>query len=235
MNCLIVDDEALAREVLEYYIQKVPQLTLKASCQNALQAFSMLSKEPVDLMFLDIRMPELSGLDFVKTLKQPPRIIITTAYPEHALEGYELNVADYLLKPISFDRFLKAVDKVLKPQEPSATTVTAPISTPEPFYIKTDKKLVRLQADEIVAIEGLRNYVVVHTINQQKHIVHGTLTHMESELQAYPFIVRVHKSFLINRNCIAAVTGNIITLSHNREVPLGQSYRDDFLKQIRVL
>ncbi len=234
MNCLIVDDEMLAREVLEYYVQKVPQLVLKGTCQNALQAFAMLSKEKIDLIFLDIRMPEMTGLDFVKSLKNPPKIIITTAFQEHALEGFELDVADYLLKPISFDRFLKAVDKVLKAKEENAAPA-ASAATPEPFYVKSDKKLVRLQADEILMIEALKNYIVIHTTDGQKHIVHSTLSYIESELAPFPFITRVHKSFLINRNCISAVTGNLITLHQTYEVPLGLSYREHFLKQMRIL
>jgi DNA-binding LytR/AlgR family response regulator len=233
MKCLIVDDEALARDVIETYIEKVDFLRLAGKCSNALQAFSALNKQEIDLMFLDIKMPEMTGLEFIRTLKAPPKIIITTAYHEYALDGFELDVVDYLLKPISFERFLKAVHKVKMPQEqlPAYNNVMPP---PEAFYVRSDRKLVKINPAEVIFIESLKNYLCIYTATQ-KVIVLSTMQYLEEQLRAYPFILRVHKSFLVNKNYISEIDNGILRMSSGNEIPLGGLYKDSFLEAMKIL
>jgi len=168
MNVIIVDDEPLAQEVIETYVSKFPALNLIAKCSNAVEAFEVLNNNSIDLMFLDIQMPQISGIDFLKTLPNPPQVIFTTAYSEYAMDGYELNVVDYLLKPISLDRFAKAVNKAvakeqqLQENEPNIPTNT---ETSDYIFVKADKKLIKIRFDQIYYIEGLKDYVILHTPN----------------------------------------------------------------------
>jgi len=234
MNCLIVDDEVLAQDVLEHYIQQTETLTLKGRCNNALEAFALLNKEQIDLMFLDIKMPEISGIDFIKSLRNIPRIIITTAYHEYALEGYELDIVDYLLKPVSFERFLKAVGKLSAPANLNTATPGAG-KDKSGFFVKSDRKLVHVDPREIRYIEGLKNYLLIHTKDSGKLIVHSTMVNMEAQLQPYSYMLRVHKSFLVNRSHIKEIDGNIIRLTDNTQIPLGALYKESFLNTIQVL
>jgi DNA-binding LytR/AlgR family response regulator len=235
MNCLIVDDELLAREIIELYVNKVDFLTLAGSCNNALQAFATLNRQPVDLMFLDIKMPEMSGFDLLKTLQNPPKVIVTTAFHQYALEGFELDVVDYLMKPISFERFLKAVSKVVPSSDPrqSPDSSSKP-AVPGDFFVKTDRKLVRVQPSDIIFIEGLKNYLCIH-LTGQKLVVHSTLGNIEAELKTYPEICRVHKSFLVNKNHISELNQHIIKMKDGAEIPLGNLYRDTFLNSMRIV
>lgn len=230
MKCLIVDDEALARDVLETYIEKLSHLQLVAQCSNALQAFAALNKHTVDLMFLDIKMPELSGLELIKTLKSPPKIIITTAFHQHALEGYELDVVDYLLKPFSFERFAKAVEKAGAREQKSESKISEDSFS---FFVKSDRKMVQIHAAEIIYIEGLKNYLCIYTTHQ-KVIVHSTLSHLELQLKAFPPIQRIHKSYLVNKNFIVEIDNQLVILSNKQELPIGSSYKDDFFKDMRI-
>jgi DNA-binding LytR/AlgR family response regulator len=233
MKCLIVDDEALARDVIETYIEKVDFLQLAGKCNNALQAFSALNKQPVDLMFLDIKMPEMTGLEFIRTLKAPPKIIITTAFHEYALDGFELDVVDYLLKPISFERFLRAIHKVKIPQAQLPGNTHEELS-PESFYVRSDRKLVKINPIEIIFIESLKNYLCIYT-GTQKVIVLSTMQYLEEQLKQYPFILRVHKSFLINKNLISEIDNGILRMSSGNEIPLGGLYKDSFLDAMKIL
>lgn len=230
MRCLIVDDELLAREVIESYIHKVDFLELAGQSSSALQAFAMLNKEAIDLMFLDIQMPEMTGLEFLRTLKHPPKVIMTTAYHEYALDGFELEVVDYLLKPISFERFLKAVNKA-RPKEPATQPADLAV---EPFYVRSDRKLVKIDPREILFIESLKNYLCIY-LPEQKVIVHSTMVYMEEQLRMAPFIHRVHKSFLVNKHFIREIDNGILKLSSGHEVPLGGLYKDAFLDMMRIL
>jgi len=234
MNCLIVDDEQLAREVIESYVQKVDSLHLVGHCSNAIQAFAALNKEKVDLLFLDIKMPEMTGLEFLKVLKHPPKVIITTAFHEYALDGFELDVVDYLLKPISFNRFMKAVDK-LKHYESSAPAAASRAPHTEAFYVRSDRKLIRIHPDEIIFVESLKNYLCIYTAAAQKTVVHSTLTYLEEQLRDFSFIYRVHKSFLVNKRFIAEIDNGILKMSSGHEVPLGGLYKDAFLEAMRIL
>jgi DNA-binding LytR/AlgR family response regulator len=234
MTCLIIDDEILAQDVIEHYIGKTDTLQLVGKCNNALQAFPILSREPVDLLFLDIQMPEINGLEFIRVLKKPPKIILTTAYPDYALEGYELNVVDYLLKPISFERFLKAVEKVhalLQPAVQDTGAVTKPDATD--IFVKSDGKLIRINTAEILYIEGLKNYLLIHTPGR-KIIVHSTMGNMETELGSFRHFIRVHKSYLVNRNFITEIMGNILKINQT-EIPIGGVYKSELLRLLKVI
>jgi DNA-binding LytR/AlgR family response regulator len=232
MNCLIVDDEILAQEVIEHYVLKTDGLVLAGKCSNAVEAFAALNRGSVDLMFLDIKMPEINGLDFIRTLKNPPKIILTTAFSEYALDGFELDVTDYLLKPVSFERFMKAVNKAR--QSTVDNSNLAPAALTSDFYVKSDRKLVKVDPSEILYIEAQKNYVMIHTLNQ-KIMTYNTLNNMDEELKAAPHLVRVHKSFMINKNYIVEFVNNIITLQNGSEIPLGLLYRDAFLEKVRII
>lgn len=233
MKCLIVDDEMLARDVIETYIERVDFLQLAGTCNNALQAFSALNKQHIDLMFLDIKMPEMTGLEFIRSLKTPPEIIITTAFHEYALDGFELDVVDYLLKPISFERFLKAVHKVKVPREQRPVFSSEKLPA-EAFYVRSDRKLVKINPAEIVFIESLKNYLCIYT-GKQKVIVLSTLQYLEEQLKEYSFILRVHKSFLVNKNFITEIDNGILRMSTGNEIPLGGLYKDAFLEVMKIL
>lgn len=228
---LIVDDEPLAQELLEAYLQKLPGFELVGKCSNALEAFSMLNKQPVDLMLLDINMPEINGMEFLKTLKTPPKVIFTTAYANYAVESYELNALDYLLKPITFERFFKAINKateVLQPTRP-AEQPTTPSNTATPkdniLFVKTEGKMVKIDLAQLWFIEGLKNYVRLWT-DSGKIIVHSTMKNIEEQLAAYPMFVRVSKSFIINIKYVSEIDGNIIRIK-SEIITIGNTYRDE--------
>lgn len=233
MNCLIVDDEILAQEVIEHYLSRMEGMVLVDKCNNAIEAFAALNRHAVDLMFLDIKMPEISGLDFIRSLKHPPKIILTTAFTEYALEGFELDVSDYLLKPVSFERFIKAVDKVRRGQDKVIPTAILPAAA-DSFYVKSDRKLVKVVPSEIIYIESQKNYLYIYT-NEQRIITYSTLNSMEESLNRYNYLLRVHKSYMINKHQIRQIDNGIIMLKNDAAVPLGASYRDDFMAQMHIL
>lgn len=220
IRCLIVDDEPLARRVIEKYIASLSSLELVHQCANALEAAAYLQTHSVDVMFLDIKMPEMTGLDFLKTLAHPPQVILTTAYSEYALEGYEYSVTDYLLKPIAFDRFLKAVNKIrVAKNEMKASTKPAE----EAFILLREDKIEhQVPLTQIKYIEGCGNYVIVFT-DGREIIVAETMTHMESRLPDDRFI-RVHKSFIVSLIRINQIEGNMIRLS-GKTIPIGRTYK----------
>ena len=232
MNCLIVDDELLAQDVLALYISRLDFLSLAGRCSNALQAFATLAKTPVDIMFLDIKMPEMSGMELLKSLKSPPKVVVTTAYDEYALEGYELDIIDYLLKPIRFERFLKAVNKVQQLQSPALTGMLSK-ELDEPFYVRSDRKLIRIDPREVRYIESFRNYLTIHTGNQ-KITMYATLANIEEELQSNPYFIQVHKSFIVNTRFVAEVGNSIIRFKDNMEIPIGGNYKDGIRQAIRI-
>ena len=244
LNCLIVDDEPLAQEVLVAHIAKIPSLNLVQQSSNGMEAFEALHKNHIDLIFLDINMPVVSGLNFLRSLKDPPAVILTTAYTEYALEGYELDVVDYLLKPVPFDRFFKAVKKAaqqlnqsgrkvpLIQDEPAlqlpAATVNVNAQEKNYFFIKADGKLIKVNYADIRYIEGMKNYLKIHTVNQTI-VTHHTMKAMEEQLP-YDKFMRVHKSYIIALNAIKAIEGNIIHLDMDKaEIPLGNSFREALL------
>lgn len=220
MRCLIIDDEPAAREVLRTYINDVSELTLIGEFKNALEARSFLKEHEIDLIFLDINMPRLSGIEFLKSLTNPPKVILSTAYSDYALDGYELDVIDYLLKPFSFERFLKAVEK--------AERVFSKPAQSEPYIsIKADGKLFRIPFDEIQFAESQGDYITVHTTDN-KITFYQTLKDFCEQLPEHQFI-RIHRSYLISLSAIEYVEGNMVKIEQ-KMIPVGKSYRDDFLK-----
>lgn len=239
IKTLIVDDEPLALDVLETYVDQIPDLELVCKCSNALEANEFLTKNEVDLMFLDIEMPKLGGLEFLKILKDPPYIVITTAYPNYAVEGFELNVLDYMLKPISLERFMKCINKVRekiesgKARTQSTSNASNDNSSEDYIFIKSDKKFIRIHYSEIKYIEGLKDYVIIRT-NEGRIIALQTMKSLEKKLPSDSFI-RVHRSYIININCVDAVVGNTIEMTEDgklKMIPIGKNYKDDLVKII---
>ncbi|MBI9060008.1 MAG: response regulator transcription factor [Labilibaculum sp.] len=234
VKCIIVDDEIHARKVLEKYIQDIPHLELVKSCKNALEAMDILRNQEIDAMFLDINMPKLTGLNFLESLKNPPIVVITTAYREYAVDAYELDVIDYLHKPIPFPRFIKAISKIEeKLQIRSNSLITSqekPTDTILDFiFIKADKKTIKLNFKDIKYIEGLGDYIKIHT--KSKTIISKlTIKKMEELLPENDF-PRVHKSFIVSLNLIDSIEGNQIEIE-NKKLPIGQMYRQNFMNLI---
>jgi two-component system, LytTR family, response regulator len=233
IKCLIVDDEPPAREILRRYVQEVPTLQLTGECTNAVQALTVLQQQTVDLLLLDIRMPQLSGTDFLRTLQRPPKTILTTAYPEYALEGYELDVVDYLVKPIRFDRFLKAVNKAFAlngrsgtPKEEVLPAVTDKKN--ESFvYFRADRKMIKVMLHDILYIESMKDYVKVFTTNQVI-ITKQSITSVEAMLPTGLFI-RSHRSFIVAINRIKSFTTELLEIERT-EIPIGKLYRNGVMK-----
>jgi two-component system LytT family response regulator len=228
IRCLIVDDEPPAREIIRRYIQEVPTLELAGECANALQAFALLQQQQVDLLFLDIRMPQINGNDFLKTLKNPPKVIFTTAYTEYALEGYELDVVDYLMKPIPFDRFLKAVNKAYQ-QSIVKHDASAPAEEKnESFvYFRADRKMVKVMLNDIRYIESMKDYVKVFT-KDSTIITKQSISSVEEMLPEREF-VRVHRSYIVSLKHIKTFTSELIEIDKT-EIPIGKLYRNGVLK-----
>lgn len=239
MNVIIVDDEPLALEVLETYIAQTPSLQLVARCSNAIEAFEALNMHAVDLMFLDIQMPQITGIDFLKTLARPPKVIFTTAYPNYALDGYELNAVDYLLKPISLERFQRAVQKAQQrhdaehssPALPATATENAAAKEPEVdfIFVKADKKLIKIKFDDIRFIEGLKDYVILHTPSG-RIVTLQTMKSLEDKLPPEHFM-RVHRSYIVNLGKIEMMEANTLIID-KKPVPIGKNYKDELLNII---
>lgn len=227
MNCLIVDDEPVARRGLEEYVSETSFLHLAGSCENASVAAAMLAGNSVDLILLDIQMPKVTGIEFLKTLKNPPLVIFTTAYSEYALEGYSLDILDYLVKPIPFDRFLKAVQKahdyfVLK-------LGSTKLSDAEFFFVKCNNVFEKVNYSDVLFVEAMQNYCIIHT-HQRKLIAYLTLAGLEEKLPADRFL-KVHKSFIINLEKVTALDGSEIIIQASR-VPIGRSLKEDVVARI---
>jgi DNA-binding LytR/AlgR family response regulator len=232
-KCLIVDDEPLARELIRGHAQKLENFEVVAECSDAMKALNVLREKQVDLIFMDIQLPQITGIEFLKTLKHAPKVIITTAYREYALEGFELDVVDYLLKPITFERFLKSVNKYYQMNQEDIQVVpgnSADKSVDESFiYVKENKKVVKVYLSEIKYIEGLSEYVQVYT-DKRKIITKTSMSQMEEKLPAENFL-RIHKSFIISVNKIEAFTANTIEVQ-GKELPIGRSFKNAVLNML---
>lgn len=224
IKCIITDDEPVAREGLQSYVEKVDFLSLTGVCEDAIQLNTLLKTEQPDLLFLDIEMPYLSGLDLLATLSNPPKVIITSAYEQYALKGYELDVTDYLLKPISFERFLKAVNKVhdLLQKE------TAPAAE-EFLFVKSDKQMKKVFLKDILFIEGLENYICIYTASD-KILVHSTMKNIYNSLPESDFI-QTHRSFIVNIHHVSLIEGNILNIA-GHEIPVARNYRETVFARI---
>lgn len=226
MKCIIIDDEPLAIEILESYVARVDELELVGTFRNAIAAFTFVQQNAVDLIFLDIEMPKLSGIDFLKTLKHHPKVIITTAYRDYAIEGFELEVIDYLLKPIPFERFLKSVGKVLSTRMETIVTPT-PVAQDSFIYFKVDKKMVKTKIADILYIESIKDYVKVRT-GEKEIITQQKISYLDESLPRTQFL-RVHRSFIVNLDRIDAYTATDVEISKFK-VPIGRNYKNDVMK-----
>ncbi len=228
LNCVIIEDEPLARNLITEYVKKVPSLNLLEAFSNPLEALEALRTLPVDVLFLDVQMPEITGISLLKVLKKRPLVVLTTAYSEYALEGYELDVADYLLKPITFERFLKSVDKIMQRLEadPKPMVATAePVTSPAFVFVKDGTKLVKVRLDEILYVEGLKDYVTIHTINQ-KITTLQRMKALEEQLPAEKFI-RIHNSYIVALDAIDVIQKSEVSIG-SVSLPIGDTYRKPF-------
>jgi DNA-binding LytR/AlgR family response regulator len=228
IKTLIVDDEPLALDIIESYIEKIPDLELVARCDNAIDANAILQKEPIDLLISDIQMPQMTGIELVKSMRTQAKVIFTTAYSEYAVEGFELDAIDYLLKPIAFDRFMKAINKVK--DIPDMSTVA---SSDDYFFVKADKKLIKIHFSEILYIEGLKDYVIIKK-ETGRVIALQTMKSLEAKLPSNIFM-RVHRSYIVNISKIKAVVGNSLELTENgktKDIPIGKNYKEELVKII---
>ncbi|WP_299821426.1 response regulator transcription factor [uncultured Pontibacter sp.] len=238
IRCIAVDDEPLALDIIESYISKLPFLKLIKTCSSATEAMQVLQDEQVDLMFLDIEMPELTGIQFLNILKHQPMIIFTTAYPDYALEGFNQDAVDYLLKPIPFDRFLKAVTKAQERMQrngkPEASASAAATQQPQHheqdfMFVKADYKTIRVDFRDILWIEGLKDYIIIQT-KDQKIITLLSMNKMMEKLPDSKFL-RVHRSFIVSLQKIDSIEKSRIKIG-NKEIPIGEVYKEQFLKWV---
>lgn len=230
-DCLIADDEPIAREIIEGYCRHLPQLKVVASCSNALEAKAALEQHKVDILFLDINMPVLDGIAFLKTVKEPPQVIFTTAYKEYAVNAFDLAACDYLLKPFSLDRFIVAVDKaVAQLNKPAAVSAAiADVKEEDYTFIRIDSKIYKVLYGDILYAEANGNYTKI-VMKQQTLMPAMTFTAVEQQLPPKRFI-RVHRSFIINKAAISHIEGNRVFIGRI-EVPIGSNYKETFLKEI---
>ena len=231
IKCLIVDDEPLAAEVIEDYVKQIPQLSLVGSCQDTMKAFEILNTEQVDLIFLDVEMPQMNGIEFIRSLSNPPQVILTTAFREYAIEGYEIEVLDYLLKPISFGRFFKSVNKYLKlNQKEEVKESSEGLEKPRgSIYVYADKKHVKVYLDRILYIESIKDYVRIHTTG--KNIISKDTISRYEKLLPDAF-VRIHRSYIVNSSMISAFTHHDIEIG-DIEIPIGASYKKSVIEYLK--
>jgi len=231
IRCLVVDDEPPAREIIGRYIKEVPMLQMAGECGNAIEAMSFLQQNAIDLIFLDVQMPQLNGNELLKIIKHPPKVIFTTAYPEYALEGYDLDIVDYLLKPVKFERFLKAIHKATQQQTSSVETeVASPESRNEAFvYFRADRKMVKVMLDDILFIESMKDYIKVIT-TKGTIITKQSITAVEAMLPEHLFL-RTHRSFIISLSRISSYTSELIEIEKH-EIPIGKLFRNGVLKAL---
>lgn len=236
-NCIIVEDEPLAAEILEDYVRQIGFLELRGVCRNAISAMEILQENRIDLIFLDIHLPKIKGIDFVKTLKNPPKIIITSAYQEYALQGYELNVIDYLLKPIEFNRFLMAVNKIKIQNESTRINANSSLATGDQaekshLFFNVSKKKVKIYIDDILYVESLKEYIKIVT-NGKSILTKFQLNQVEELLSKGKFI-RVHRSFIVAKARIEAFSATEVEIA-GKEIPIGRSYKEYVLSSLAII
>jgi len=231
-RCLIVDDEPQARVVLRRHVEALDMLELRGECPNALAAFQFLQQQEIDLLFLDVQMPKVSGVELLRSLQHPPKVIFTTAYREHAAEAYELDVVDYLLKPIAFDRFLKAIQKAFRhtalplSEEAEASPGQAPF-----LYFRADRRMVKVFLHEILYVESLKDYVRITTVKGENIITKQSISGLESTLPAHRFF-RIHRSFIVNLQHVQAFNATEVEIQ-DQKLPVGRLYRAAWIDRNR--
>jgi DNA-binding LytR/AlgR family response regulator len=225
MRVAIIDDEPLAREILINYVQKIESIELIGVCKNALEAFALLGKQQVDLLLLDINLPEILGTEFLKILPNPPMVIFTTAYSEYAIESYELNAIDYLLKPFSFERFLQSINKAKEAIETIKNKANPKLENT--IFVRSEGKWLKINLSKLWLIEGLKDYLRLW-VDDERITIHKTMKNFEEELAAYNNFIRIHKSFIINIDYITMVENNTIKIK-DQTVNIGDTYKNNFL------
>jgi DNA-binding LytR/AlgR family response regulator len=226
IRCIIVDDEPVARKIIREFVEQIPFLELAGEFENAFKAETFLAQSKVDLVFLDIEMPKLSGLEWLKRSAVNPMVILTTAFPEYALEGYELDIIDYLLKPIAFSRFLKAVHKA----KDYATLMDGSAQqAPSWLFVRSERRIERIELNDILYVESMGNYVNIYTENK-KIIAYLTLKSLESQLPAREFI-KIHQSYLVDFSRISAIEGNMVNIK-NKSLPISRNYRESVMQLV---
>ena len=231
INCVIVDDEPVARNILATFVAKIPNLNLVKSCKNAMEAFEVSNSQNIDLFFLDINMPDISGLSLAKTINKKSKIIFTTAYREYAVDGFDLQAVDYLLKPIAFDRFLQAVNKFFETQSVISKQVEIKETSVKNDYIfvRSERKMVKINFDEILYVESLSDYIKIHTIDAVL-VTRETISNLEMKLPSLQFL-RIHRSYIVNLKKIDSYTNEFIEIEKNA-IPISRTYKENVLKKL---
>lgn len=229
LRCIIIDDEPIARKILEEHIEEIDFLELVGKAENPVKAAALLVENNIDLIFLDINMPKINGLDFLRQSKNLPDVIMTTAYAEYAVEGFSLDVLDYLVKPVSFERFLKACEKAYQYQKLKRGGGAADQDKEEYFFIKCDNAFEKVYYKDLLLVEGMMNYVTLHTINK-KMIVYMTIKSMLEQLPADKFL-KVQKSYIVNLEAVKSIEGNVLSVG-NQRITIGQGYREEVLSKV---
>lgn len=230
INCIIVDDEPIAREILENHLLKIDSIQVHASCKNALEAFKVINVQAVDLIFLDINMPEISGLSFARSMTKDIKIIFTTAYREYAVDGFDLQAVDYLLKPISFPRLLQAVNKYIDSRTPSETLITeVQDENKDSLFVRSDRKMIKINFEEVSYIESISDYIKIH-LKDKNVITRETLSNIEAKLPQSDFI-RIHRSFIVAIKSIECFTNEYLEMG-KLQLPISRTYKEEVLKRL---
>jgi two-component system LytT family response regulator len=232
VKCIIVDDEPVAREILEGHLKRIDQVQVVASCKNAVEAFQAISNQPVDLVFLDIHMPEISGLSFAKSVNRKIRIIFTTAYREYAVQGFDLRAVDYMLKPISFERLLQGIDKYLEENPLHGNEQARDLAEvrEDSIFVRSERKMVRVDFREVLYMESVGDYVRIHLAGGKSLVTRDTISNIEAALPQDEFI-RVHRSFIVARHKIDSYTSDTIGIGKH-EIPISRGYREEVVKKL---
>ncbi|MDW3647621.1 MAG: LytTR family DNA-binding domain-containing protein [Bacteroidia bacterium] len=232
VSCLLVDDEPIAREILISHLDKVPNWHVKHACMNAEEAYEVLLKEDIDVIFLDIEMPEISGVEFLQSLKNPPLVIFTTAYSEYALKGYELNVVDYLLKPIAFNRFFQSIEKANLMLEVLNNEKKSDIPSPPFIFVKHAGKLIKINFEDIIYVKAEQEYSLI-VLEDAKVLASKHLKLLLRELPDQEFS-RIHRSYILSHHKISSISGNQIQLKDGTELPIGNTYKEELLQKLQI-
>jgi DNA-binding LytR/AlgR family response regulator len=232
INCIIVDDEPVAREILENHLSRIEQVSVVASCKNAVEAFQAINNHAVDLVFLDIQMPEISGLSFAKSVNRNLKIIFTTAFREYAVEGFDLRAVDYLLKPISFERLMQGIDKFLEEYHvtPGDSSRDGHDSQDDSMFVRSDRKMVRVNYSEVLFMESQGDYIKIHLSGGKRLVTRNSISNISASLPQDEYI-RVHRSFIVNRHHIDSYTSDTIGIGRH-EIPISRGYREEVMKKL---
>lgn len=228
MDCLIIDDEEMSRNMVKHFVEQTESLNLVGICSNAIEAANILAKKKVDLLFLDVEMPEMSGYELIGSLSEPPHVIMITSKKDHAAEAFEYNVSDYLLKPLSYPRFLKAVAKV---RELGNSVEEVGFFNDNELFVRSDAKIIKVSMEDIFYVEALADYIMIFTQNN-KYIVHSTMKGFQGRLPKNKF-ARVHRSYIINTDKIESIE-NLFIVMNGKYIPIGALYKDEFMKRLNL-